>query len=160
MILKEWKITLYLKNYSGLCKDNSKENYSVLNCYYKMYKALSGNDNVEYFNEFKNNLSENSSLFSEKELRELYNGLLTSFGNRKFTTNNFAEEYFSIIKIGFKNKIIQNPDGTIDPGAFTSIVNVSCGNNDLKFTEDFINNYTDKIPVEFRKIFIFIQWLY
>ncbi len=148
-LLKELEDHSVLKNVLEYTKEHSPDNYPVLYCYYCMYKALSVNDSLEYFNEFKNNLSQNSGLFSDKELRELYNGLLTSFGNRKITTNNFHHEYFSIIEIGFKNKIIQNPDGTIDPGAFTSIVNVSVA-NDVKFTEEFINKYKDKIPIEFR----------
>lgn len=150
LFLKELEDNSILKNILDYTKEHSPENYPVLNCYYCMYKALSVNDSLEYFNEFKNNLSQNSGLFSDKELRELYNGLLTSFGNRKITTNNFQQEYFSILQIGFKNKIIQMPDGTIEPGAFTSIVNVSAA-NDIKFTEDFINNYKDKIPQEFRE---------
>ncbi|MBS1550563.1 MAG: hypothetical protein JST15_00665 [Bacteroidetes bacterium] len=149
LFLKELEDHSVLKNIMDYIKEHSHENYPVLNCYYCMYKALSVNDSLEYFNEFKDNLSQNSGLFSETELRGLYNGLLTSFGNRKITTNNFHHEYFSIIEIGFKNKIIQKPDGTIDPGAFTSIVNVSVA-NDVKFTEEFINKYKDKIPIEFR----------
>ncbi|MBK9332697.1 MAG: hypothetical protein IPM96_09940 [Ignavibacteria bacterium] len=150
LILKELEDHSILKNILEYTKEQSPENYRVLECYYSMYKALSVNDSLEYFNEFKNNLSQNSGLFSEAELRELYNGLLTSFGNRKITTKNFHHEYFSIIQIGFKNKIILKPDGTIDPGNFTSIVNVSCA-NDIKFTEEFIENYKDKIPLEFRE---------
>ncbi len=150
LFLKELEDHSILKYILDYTKKHSPDNYPVLNCYYCMYKALSVNDSLEYFNEFKNNLSQNSGLFSDKELRELYNGLLTSFGNRKITTNNFHHEYFSIIQIGFKNKIIQKPDGTIDPSAFTSIVNVSAA-NDIKFTEEFINNYKDKIPEEFRE---------
>ena len=150
LFLKDLEDHSVLKNILDYTKEHSPENYPVLQCYYSMYKALSVNDSLEYFNEFKNNLSQNSGLFSEKELRELYNGLLTSFGNRKITTNNFHHEYFSIIQIGFKNKIILKPDGTIDPVSFTSIVNVSSA-KDIKFTEDFISNYKDKIPAEHRE---------
>ncbi len=150
LFLKELEDHSILRNILDYTKEHSPDNYPVLNCYYSMYKALSVNDSLEYFYEFKNNLSQNSGLFSDTELRELYNGLLTSFGNRKITTNNFHQEYFSIIQIGFKNKIIQKPDGTIDPGSFTSIVNVSVA-NDIRFTEEFINNYKDKIPPEFRE---------
>ncbi|MBX7041528.1 MAG: hypothetical protein K1X85_01395 [Ignavibacteria bacterium] len=150
LFLKELEDHSILKNILDYTKEHSPDNYPVLKCYYSMYKALSVNDSLEYFYDFKNNLSQNSGLFSDTELRELYNGLLTSFGNRKITTNNFHQEYFGIIQIGFKNKIIQKPDGTIDPGSFTSIVNVSVA-NDIRFTEEFINNYKDKLPPEFRE---------
>ena len=150
LFLKELEDHSVLMNIMDYIKEHSPDNYPALKCYYSMYKALSVNDSIECFNEFKNDLSQYSGLFSETELRELYNGLLTSFGNRKITTNNFQHEYLSIIQIGFKNKIIQKPDGTIDPGSFTSIVNVS-SSNDIQFTEDFIDKYKDKIPLEFRE---------
>ena len=151
LILKEMDENSIIENLMNYIKEHSFKNYPVLKCYYSMYKALSRNDSIEYFHEFKNDLSKYGNLFSENEIRDLYNCLLTSLGNRKFTTLDFHAEYFSIIEIGFKNKVILNHEGTIHPANFISIVNVSSSNNKIEFTEKFISDYKDKLPQELRE---------
>jgi len=151
LFLKDLDDSSALKNILNYAKEHSPKNHPVLLCYYSMYKALSCNDSIEYFEEFRNNLSRHSGLFSKNELRELYLSLLTSFGNRKFTTNDFYTEYFKILQLGFENKVILKRDGTIAPENFVSIVNVTCSNKEIKFAEEFIGSYKDKLPPEFRE---------
>lgn len=151
LFLKEMDENSVLENLLNYTKEHSEKNYPVLKCYYSMYKALSMNDSIECFHQFKNDLSKYAGIFSEDEKRDLYNCLLTSLGNRKFTTDNFQEEYFSIIEIGFKNKVILNRDGTISPDNFISIVNVTCSNNKIEFAENFISDFNVKLPEEYRE---------
>lgn len=140
-----------LKNLIDYAKENYPENYPLLKCYYNMYKALSHNDSVECFNEFRDALAKYGSVFSKSELRNLYTTLLTSFGNRKFTTVDFYTEYFKILQVGFDNNVILNRDGFIDPGNFVSIVNVTCSNDKTDFAEKFISDYKDKLSPEYRE---------
>ena len=151
VFLKESDDNSVLKIILEYLKENSPENFIILKCYYSMYKALSRNDSIEFFNEFRNDLSKYGSMFSKNELRELYNSLLTSFGNRKFTTVDFYTEYFKILQVGFDNNVILNRDGTIQPDNFVSIVNVTCSNNKTEFAEKFISEYKNKLPQEYRE---------
>ncbi|HMS65119.1 MAG TPA: hypothetical protein PKD83_07685 [Ignavibacteria bacterium] len=132
-------------------KTFSPKNYPVLKCYTSMYKALISNENTEYYYKFKNDLSEYSGSFSNEEVKEIYTCLLTCLTNLKVTTADFYTEYFSVIQLGFKNKVMLNSDGTITFQGFLSIVNVSCGANETEFAEDFINNYKSKLPPDMRE---------
>jgi hypothetical protein len=151
IFLKDLDENSILNNVLIYVKENSPVNYPVIKCYYSMYKALSRNDSIECFNVFRNDLSQYGGIFSKNELRDLYNTLLTSFGNRKFTTVDFYTEYFKILQVGFDNNVILNRDGTIQPDNFISIVNVTCSNNKTEFAEKFIAEYKNKLPQEYRE---------
>lgn len=150
-LLKEMDDNFILKNIIDYSENSSAKDHKILKANYLMYKALTANLNNDAYNEFKNFLYENSSYFSRDEIKGLHVSLLTSLTNLKTTTDEFYHEYFSIIQMGFQSKVMLNSDGSITYQSFFSIVNVSLGAGEIKFAEDFINNYKDKLPLNLRE---------
>lgn len=125
--------------------------HDILKCYYAMYKAMLSNETSLHYSEFKNALIKYGSSLSDGERRALYTCLLNCLTNLKITTKDFYKEYFSLIQLGFQSKAMLNENGTITFQSFFSVVNVSCGAKELEFAEEFISEYTDKLPEELRK---------
>ncbi|HRA99029.1 MAG TPA: hypothetical protein PK294_01200 [Ignavibacteria bacterium] len=122
----------------------------ILKCYYSMFKALFFNDDPDKFYEFKKNISVVTNILPKSEIRDLYFTSMTCLTNLKVTLNNFSSEYFDIILLCYKSKVLLNKDGSISPHLFFSIVNMACSQNELTFAENFIEEYSPKIPFDFR----------
>jgi len=150
-LLKKMDSNLMLQEILDYSYNTSIKDHKILKVNYLMYKAFTKNENREAYNEFKNYLSENSSYFSNEEVKTLHISLLSCLTNLKITTLDFHSEYFSIIESGFENNVVLNRDGTITPDNFTSIVNVASAHDKLEFVEKFISDYLDKLPQESRE---------
>ncbi len=150
-LLKEMDDNSILKDIIDYSENSSTKDHKILKANYLMYKALTANLSADAYNEFKNFLFENSSCFSKDEIKALHVGLLTSLTNLKITTDKFYHEYFSIIQMGFQSKVMLNNDGSITYQSFFSIVNVSLGAGEIKFVEEFINSYKNKLPLNLRE---------
>jgi hypothetical protein len=150
-LLKIMDDSLLLKAVLDHSIDTSVKDHKLLKANYLMFKAFRSNQNKEAYGEFKNYIFENSSDFSKDEIKSLHVSLLSCLTNLKTTTNEFYNEYFGIIQMGFKDKVMLNSDGSITYQVFFSIVNVSCGANETEFAENFINKYKDKLPSHLRE---------
>ncbi len=126
------------------------EYHLILKCYYNMFRALRLNDNFENFKEFKKSISLISNILPKYEIRDLYFTSLTCLTNLKISLKDFSKEYFEIILLCYNNKVLQNEDGSISPHLFFSIVNMACSRMELTFAENFITEYTPRIPAELR----------
>ena len=150
-LLKEMDDNSILRNIIDYSENSSTKDHIILKSYYLMYKAFTASMSTDAYYEFKNFLFENSSCFSRDEIKALHVSLLTCLTNLKTTTEKFYHEYFSIIQMGFQSKFMLNKDGSITYQSFFSIVNVSLGAGEIKFVEDFIKNYKDKLPSNLRE---------
>jgi len=128
---------------------NSYESIPAIEIYYRIILTYVENDNEIHYFKLKQLLKEYSSLFPIDEAYSMYQIAMNyCIGKANKKGQNFLNEFFELYKILLRNEIFVN--GEISPWDFKNVILASLRLGEYSWTENFINNYSEKIPIEFR----------
>ncbi|MBS1517678.1 MAG: hypothetical protein JSS91_06295 [Bacteroidetes bacterium] len=121
-------------------KKLSHDNYIILDLYFRMYTAMRYNDNFDNYLSFKECLIKNFKYFHKKEKSLLFNILESSLtiNTAKFIS---YREYYEIDMLRFGNNLLLDENNLISFNEFAGIIKTSSSLKEIKFLEEFINNY-------------------
>ena len=118
--------------------------------YKRMFLLLNGSEEHHLFNEAKTLLKECASVFTKKELMQLYTLLLNYCTRRinRFNDRKYWLEYLEINKdLLEKGLIFEN--NQLSPWRYSNLVAVGIRTGQIKWTKQFILDYKNKLPKDY-----------
>ena len=119
--------------------------------YYQMYLTISESENESHFNKLKKLLDQHIHLFPKEEVIYLYR---TALNYCVWKINKgipgYLNEYFEINKILLEKELLFN-GGLINPFEFKNIVLIALRLGKFNWTESFIENYKDRLPLALKE---------
>ncbi len=119
--------------------------------YYKTILLLQGKDSESIFEELRSLLILNEESFPLNELQQVYfnvqNFCAGEINNGK---NAYYEKLFSLYKTMIDREILGGNEA-LKPGVYKNILTLGLMLKDFVWVENFIENYTDKLPEEHRE---------
>ncbi len=126
---------------------------SAIAVYYLYYKAVTQPKNYEPFNIFKEKLLATTHEFPANEMRSLYI-LAINYGIRHINTNmDFVRETLNLYQAALEYGLLL-VNGKISRFAFKNIVAIALHLQEYEWTKQFIENYKEYLPSEFRDTYI------
>jgi hypothetical protein len=127
-------------------------NIDVVKLQYLIIKTQIEPQNTQYFDQLKSFLLNNELTFSRALLRDSF-VLTTQFCIKKLNLgeNQFASELFFLYDYMMNHKLITDSKGEISPWEFKNIITLSIKQNEIEWTEDFINRFGPKINIDQRE---------
>ena len=119
--------------------------------YYHCYRALSSPEQKTHFQEFKRLLLQNSNIFPENELRDLY-VLAINFCIRQYNAGNqeYLPEQFVFYKDGLAKGYFL-VEGLLSHYTYQNAATIGLVLRELDWVDQLIHSYRDKLPVEYRE---------
>lgn len=143
-------------NHSGLLEfmeNYFPDKYRFIAPYYFAVCSIMHPENDDYYFSLKEHLQKNIGLFSFKEKFLL----ITNAENicaRKINTGNshFMKEMYDLNIIKLNNKLFSYAGSTIfHPASFRNICKIAISQNELDWTQDFIEDYSKYLPSDDKK---------
>ncbi|MBL7816272.1 MAG: hypothetical protein JNL70_14730 [Saprospiraceae bacterium] len=130
------------------------ENNPPITVYFHAILTQTEPENIDYYYSLIKVLDENSNFFPKVEQYELYSYAL-NFCILKINQGRpeFLSEFIQVIKFMIDKDILsyETEKGELNPWLFKNIVLIALRLNDYTWTEQFIKEYTNKLPLEFRE---------
>ncbi|MGK0363383.1 MAG: hypothetical protein ACI85O_000428 [Saprospiraceae bacterium] len=136
------------ENWLSKIKENPAFNEPAVKIYYKI-SLLLRNENVEIvFEELRNLLISYEECFPMSELQELYISL-QNFCAGEINNGNviYYKKLFNIYKTMIERNILAGEE-SLKPGVYKNILTLSLMLKDFIWAENFVENYTEKLPKE------------
>jgi hypothetical protein len=129
-----------------LSKEKEAEIEPAVGIYYKMVLIVKDFSNEKHYFELKDLLKENAAFFSKEEASEMYTFAVNYITRQLNSGNsNYWREYFEIHQQLLKDKIII-VNGELNAGIFKNIVAAGVRLSEVKWTENFISEYSKYLP--------------
>ena len=121
--------------------------------YFYSYLTQSENDNEQHYFSLIEELNKNNDFIPKKELYTLYTSAINyciSKINKGKTE--FLREFIDLVKHSLEDDILisESETGYLNPWHFKNIVLIALRLGDYDWTEKFIKEYKDKLPIESR----------
>ena len=125
-------------------------NDSTIGTTFLLYKMLKEENNESHFFSAKSSLEQTKSLFSKPNLKQLYYYLI-NYCIRRIRTgkNQFMEELLELYTTGIQETILFD-NNQLSPWTFKNVVKLGLGTKRYNWTEQFIKQYEDRLPEDFR----------
>jgi hypothetical protein len=139
-----------IDNFISSVKQSSEFDHKVISLYYSMFKALTNNDDIKYYRDFKQTLEENGNILSQNEKRNLYTCLGNSLINyRGCEFIDKISEYHQInTKMDSLDLILYGT--TLGAKDYASAIRYAAIMKDVQFIEKFMKRYLPILPKEQR----------
>jgi hypothetical protein len=119
--------------------------------YHQIYLLLKNNSNEEYFYRLIDTLKENNMAFSREEAYNMYSYAINfCIGRINQGQSKYVEECFKIFKELINTKILFRED-RLRAWDFKNIVVLALRLGNYSWAEQFINDYSEKLPIAFRQ---------
>ena len=127
------------------------DKYPPVALYYQIYLTLTDNENEEHYFKLKQLLDQYGLLFHADEAKDVLYMAAQNYCIRKINKGNskFMEELFSLYEDLLEKKILY-AEGELSPWYFKNIVVIALRLGKYEWSENFIKNYSDKLPESFR----------
>jgi len=148
--------SLDLKKLVSIAKKNKSKYADIINFYYNKIMCATDESNESYFFEMKEYFEYNHELFDIQEQRNTiitlanYCALKMRSGNEKF-----LKILFEINKFRLKSGI-ENLNGRINKALYHQILRNALSLGEVKWSENFIKEYTTKLKKEHQKTMNFL----
>ena len=131
-------------------KKNNYADVPSIALYYQIYLTISDNDNVDHYFKLRELLVKFGDQLSIPEAKSIYDMAVNyCVIKNNQGQSNFVFELFEVYKDYLENGIIDG-DGELAPRHFRNVVNVATRIGKYEWTEQFINDFKDKLPEDFR----------
>lgn len=149
LVSHEYKL-LFIDEIINHLNKYSYEKTPVIKIYHLVYLTQTESDNEQYYYELKNILAKYWQTLTLEEADETYTNLL-SYCIKKSNQGKsiFLREFFELSK-DLLDKGLLLSTGQLNPGFFRNAVMTSLRIGEYTWTENFITNYSEKLPKEFR----------
>lgn len=126
-------------------------NYPSIAVYFQIYKTFIEPDVFDNFYELKKLIREHLHLFPANEARDIVNSAI-NYTIQKINAGiqTFAQDNFELWNQALVSKVILI-NNEISPWAFKNIITIALGLNKINWTENFINEYGNKIFEPFKE---------
>lgn len=133
-------------------KDHFYEEDPLIKAFYLTVEMLLKPQDDKFFKDLKLHLEENADSFTIQELDTFYIYLKNYCIDIKINNGNYEYffELFEIFKILIQKEIILK-NGSISQQSYKNIITVGLYTKEYQWTEQFIQNYTSKLPAEHRE---------
>ena len=127
---------------------------SGISIYFKILMTKLEAENEDHFEELIKLLEEYGHQFPNREVYDLYANVLNycvNKGNKGDTK--YLQKFIEIYDFTLKKGIAMNASnkGELSPWQFNNAVSASLRLDKYEWTENFIKNYQDKLPIDFRE---------
>lgn len=114
--------------------------------YYTILMSLRQEDNPEHYEQLKEMLVSKIDSLSQKENRDLY-AFAYNYCIRKINHGQsyYQKELFQLYKQGLNNDLLLN-NGILSEWDYKNIATLGCSLKEFEWTEQFIQEYKDKLP--------------
>ena len=138
-------------------KEGHFANIPLVGIYYRILKTLTNPDDEVNFSELKALLDRQTDVFSESDLRDMYQYLM-NYCIRKINLGetHFVSELFQVYQKVLDLKLLFN-NGFLSQWDYKNIVAVSVRSNNIKWAEKFILQYKSHLHEGEREKCIYIQ---
>jgi len=134
-------------------KSNNDRFYPYVIIFYMIKEMNKHKDNTKYYFDLKNFLNEYSHLFGQSGKNIFWSVILTYCGIKKLGTEKdiFAKESFGIYKHILENNVYKKSDKEdFNIVLFRNIVMCASALSEYVWLEDFINRYSNELPINHR----------
>ena len=123
-----------------------------ISIYHYCLLTVKENENIEHYRELRKLLSEHGTSFPINESQSLFY-FAANYCIRKINKGelSFYDELFNVFQEMVEKEIILSEQGEISPWDFKNIVVNGLFLNKFNWTENFINDYGNKIPIQYRE---------
>ena len=120
-----------------------------INSYYLISKMLLNTEDIIFYKQVKSTLEKNVEIFPQQELKTLYIYLINYCILTKINNglSDFYTELFDLFKIVIEKEIMFT-NNILDPQDYKNIITVGLHIKEFDWTENFIQNYTTRLPEE------------
>lgn len=141
---------LFIDEIIDYIKKSGFEEVPIIKIYYLIYLTQVDNENENYYHSLKEILSKHWHILSLTEAEQAYTNLL-SYCVRKLNQGNtyFLKEYLELSKYLLGTDIMLS-SGELNPWYFKNIVAIALRLGEYEWTEQFINIFKDKLPINQR----------
>jgi len=132
--------------------DTDLHKYPAIAIYYQIYLTLTQSENEQHYFKLKKLLNEYSLLFPQKEAREVLYMAAQNYCIRKLNqgSHKFTIEAFQLYEDMIAKEILFE-DGEFSPWYFKNIIVIALRLGKYDWTENFINDFSDKLPGAYRE---------
>lgn len=147
---KEYEAGLLEQVLNQIRKKDNLLNNNTLRIYYYCYLSLKNPTETNYFEHFKDDLFTNISLFGESDLRDLFLLAINyCIKKRNNGEEQYAREGLSFYKVGLDKGFLLE-DNTLSRFSYHNIVAWSLLEKEFTWTENFINEYKNRLERTYR----------
>ena len=145
---------LFIDEIIAHVKKYEYRNVPPVSVYFQAYLTQSDNDNEKHYFNLIEELNRNIDYLPKKELYHLYtyaiNYCISKINKGKAE---FLKEFLTLVKHLLETDILisESESGDLNPWHFKNIVLIALRLAEYEWTEKFIKNYKDKLPVDSRE---------
>ncbi len=138
------EILLYLKQ-------NSFDHVPAISIYFKILLTLTESENENHFNDLKKLLADHAAKFPQREARDMF-AYAQNYCIKKINSGNpkYLEELFVLYKTSLDAEILIEGK-FLSPWTYKNIVGVALRVKEFEWTSKFINDYKERLSLEFRE---------
>ncbi len=139
----------FFDNFFSVLEDSKYLEVPAVKSYYLTVLMLKSPDEEKYFHQLKTFLNDNSSKFSFEEQNTFYTYLKNYCIGTKINNGraDYYKELFSLYKDTLDKNLIFDKE-QLDPNHYKNIITIGLHINEFEWVENFIEDYTDKLPIE------------
>lgn len=140
-----------IENIKSIVEQNEYLNLPQIKIYHKLLQMLSEDINDDHFFQLKRILNQSAHNFSSQEQRNLYS-FMSNFCAEKIRLGKeeYVAEVMEIYLKGLEDGFFLD-NGMVSPWIFKNLVTLGLGLKKFQWTEDFILEYSSKLPVKQQK---------
>ncbi len=140
----------FAEQVAGWANNEKFEEEPAVQIYQGLFLLMKGSADQNYFDKVKTLLNEYATIFTNKELEQLYTLLLNYCARRinQFNEEKHWREYLEINKALLANGIIFEK-GQLSPWRYTNLVAVGLRIGQIEWTQQFIYDYKNKLPEDY-----------
>lgn len=131
--------------------NRSYEDTPVIVIYYRILMTLRESSNEEHYHTLRELLKQHERIVTVSELRDMYKYVL-NYCIKKINLGNISwqGELFDIYRTTIENRVLLS-DGFLSHRDFKNIVTIALRQNEVAWTESFIENFVNEIPARERE---------
>ncbi|GJM32273.1 MAG: hypothetical protein DHS20C18_12740 [Saprospiraceae bacterium] len=142
---------LFIEEIINYIKKYKFEDVPAISIYYQIYLTQIESEHEEHYFKLKNLLGKNSHLFPKNQANDMYYYAMNYCIRRANKGNqNFLSELFILYQELIEKRLIFNDEGKLSPWTFKNIVVAALRLGEYKWAEDFVNQFSENIPEQFR----------
>ena len=150
LISHEYKL-LFIEEIINHISKHTYDSVPLIRIHYLTYLTHAESENEAHYHELKNTLNKYWKTMKLTEAKEAYTHLF-SYCSKKSNQGNdfFLREYVELSNELLKTDILW-ADGELYPWYFRNAILISLRLGEYEWAENFLNQYGDKLPIDFRK---------
>ncbi len=141
---------LFIEEITSLLKTNQLDDIPPIAIYYQIYLTQVESENVDHYYELKELLRKHGDLFPSNEAKVIYEAAM-NYCIQSINRGNadFLKELFDLHETLLNNGLML-VNGELSPWNFLNIVIIALRLREFDWTEQFIHDFKEKIPLAFR----------